>query len=126
MIKTKKRIFLSLLISIKLSGFLVQAAQYCKYNETTCWPTIDDIQKLNETLNTTANRQLAWKGSESPRPSAVPINSAGDQPLYGLGNDTMKPLYVRTEEDRKNQCFMPFGDNPYVSEYCLASVRNTP
>ena len=70
-------------------------------------------------------RNLIWTGEGSPRVSAVPINSPGDQPLYGLGNKLMQPLYKRTEEDRANQCFLPLG-NPYISDYCLASVRNTP
>jgi ribonuclease T2 len=39
----------------------------------------------------------------------------------------MKPLYERTEQDRGNTCFQPIeSKNPYTSEYCLASVRNTP
>jgi hypothetical protein len=58
--------------------------------------------QLNNTLNPALMRQLVWNGTEFPRVSAVPITSVNDQPLYGLGTNSLKPLYQRTEKDRGN------------------------
>jgi len=65
---------------------------------------------------------------KDPRISAVPLRSEGDQPLYGLSKGGLKPLYVRNQSDRKNQCFVTTKPNGevYDSDFCKAAVRNTP
>eukprot|EP00128_Syssomonas_multiformis_P011734 Colp12_sorted_trinity150504_noHs@3484 len=99
------------------------ASEYC-HPGLSCWPNSTEVQALYDALDPSASRMFAWtKGT--PRIGAVPILSQNDQPLYGLGLNGMKPLYVRSETDRKNTCFLP-SSSPYVSEFCMAAIRNVP
>ncbi|TNV81423.1 hypothetical protein FGO68_gene14355 [Halteria grandinella] len=102
------------------------AKTFCKPSNTTCWPNSTEIDALKQSLGPSINRQLKWTNSSQPRVTAVPINSASDQPLYGLSqNASLDPVYVRSQVDLGNTCFQPDASR-YISTFCLASVRNYP
>jgi hypothetical protein len=100
MLKTK--VIRSVLLSVGLASILTK--DYCKPGQS-CWPSDKDIQELSNLLDPTFERILSWSGGNNPRISSVPFNSTGDQPLYGLGTKSMKPIYTRSEEDSRNTCF---------------------
>lgn len=56
-------------------------------------------------MDPSIKRNLSWAGGDNPRVSSVPIDSEGDQPLYGLGVNGLKPVYERSEIDRANICY---------------------
>eukprot|EP00756_Hemistasia_phaeocysticola_P033317 Hpha_TRINITY_DN16459_c2_g1::TRINITY_DN16459_c2_g1_i4::g.162890::m.162890 len=105
----------------------VEGVIHCKPDEASCWPTDAEIALFISELDPAAKRELRWYGEPYARPSPFPINSTGDQPLYGLGFDTLKPLYVRNGSDLEHQCFDPLGgDKVFDPEFCKAAVRNNP
>lgn len=85
------------LVPILLTCGIAWSKDYCIPHETSCWPTSDHIDKLTQALDTTAKRILSWSGLSQARVSAVPLGSPNDQPLYGLGEKGLKPVYVRGE-----------------------------
>mmetsp|Transcript_1443 Transcript_1443/g.3877 ORF Transcript_1443/g.3877 Transcript_1443/m.3877 type:complete len:567 (+) Transcript_1443:192-1892(+) len=91
---------------------------YCREGDT-CWPTAGDWAALEKLLDPGAERHLEWFGQPSPRPSAVPEESDGDQPLYGAGVAGLRALYVRGGDGA--DCF-----DPDYTEFCNVSVRNNP
>eukprot|EP00756_Hemistasia_phaeocysticola_P029253 Hpha_TRINITY_DN16219_c1_g1::TRINITY_DN16219_c1_g1_i2::g.12379::m.12379 len=104
----------------------VQGTPRCKPGDT-CWPSSAEITALESKLDPSAQRILKWDGAPTPRVSAFPTGSPGDEPLYGLGETPMKPLYVRKASDLEHHCFDPIGsDDHFKPEFCNASVRNNP
>ena len=101
----------------------VLGKQYCKRGQP-CWPTQAEIEGLTASFDPTAKRSLWWQGLPHPRISGVPLNSPGDQPLYGAGI-ALKPVYTETEADRAGTCFLP-AENPFSPMYCLISARGSP
>eukprot|EP00756_Hemistasia_phaeocysticola_P013693 Hpha_TRINITY_DN15295_c3_g5::TRINITY_DN15295_c3_g5_i1::g.68443::m.68443 len=107
-------------------AWAVEGAPRCKPGDE-CWPSSAEIAELESQLDPSAKRILEWKGNPSPRVSAFPTGSPGDQPLYGLGETPMKPLYVRQASDQEHQCYDLIGKDEYFApEFCNASVRNNP
>jgi ribonuclease T2 len=100
------------------------AHAYCARGQS-CWPSTADVAALTRQLDPSASRMLSWAGGSAPRVSAVPINSPNDQPLYGAGAKSMQPVYTEEASDRSGTCFVPSA-SPFVTEYCLISVRNNP
>eukprot|EP00899_Mesostigma_viride_P002453 jgi/Mesvir1/12208/Mv00437-RA.1 len=87
-----------------------------------CWPSAADISALRLMLNPEANRTLAWAGPGHPYPTAIPIYSPNDQPMYGYGVGGLEPIYVETSADERGTCFR---DN-FAVPYCKVTVRNGP
>jgi ribonuclease T2 len=98
---------------------------YCQRNES-CWPTVEEVTAFYNQLDPDHNRSLYWTAGE-PRTCAVPLQSPGEQPLYGFGGSGLQPLYGRTEMDENHTCFATLPDGkPYISDVCLAGIRNSP
>jgi hypothetical protein len=107
---------------------LVLSNEYCKVNETSCWPTQSEIKALNDSLTPTALRNLSWSGGVTPQVSAIPFAAdfTNTQPLYGLGLTGLKALYVRTDADLVSGCFETKSSKTFVTDFCLAAIRNNP
>lgn len=100
----------------------MQQGEACCQPGYSCWPTAADVTSLSEALGPNETRQLSWKGPGHPRVCAVPVQSPGDQPLYGLGAKHLDPIYVEPAQDAGTPCFV----DGHVTTFCLASVRNVP
>ena len=116
----------------------------CQRSNNTCWPTDSEIADLFEKLDPNAERTLITKPFSSIFPCAIPIESAGQQPLYGgtkertittcsslfkyyiyisfhiLAGKSLLPLYVESEGDRNGTCFV----RDFAPTYCLVSTRS--
>ena len=75
---------------------------------------------MNKTLDPSLKRILKRGLATDPYPTAIPFFST--EPLYGLGVNGLKPLYVRSDAELGNDCL----DSTKITEFCLASVRNNP
>eukprot|EP00899_Mesostigma_viride_P028583 jgi/Mesvir1/890/Mv17454-RA.1 len=87
-----------------------------------CWPSAADIATLRLKLSPDMNRTLAWAGPGNPYPTAVPMYSPGDQPMYGYGVNGLEPIYVETRADERGTCFK----DGFTVPYCMVTVRNGP
>lgn len=99
---------------------------YCQPGDS-CWPTAAELAKLYNSLDPSLKRTLSWNSSSlGPKVSAVPFASPDKQPLYGLGVDGLKPLYVATKRDLRTNCFQAIPGGVYLSEFCQAATRSSP
>ena len=88
------------------------------FQDQPCWPKDSEIAALNATLDPKISRVLKRGLETDPYPTAIPISST--EPLYGLGFNGLKGLYVRT--DLTNNCDITTN----LNEFCLANVKNNP
>lgn len=96
-----------------------QYPNFCKPGEN-CWPSDSELQALSDALNPDQIRNLTWPGGDSPRTSAVPFGSPGNQPLFGM-TDNLKPLYV-ADPNARPDCYV----GKLGSDFCKQSTRNLP
>ena len=92
---------------------------YCTRSNSTCWPTKQNLSELYSQLNPSQQRRLVWQGEGYPRVCAVPLGSAMEQPLYGVGEE-IAPLALSEEEGVT--CF----EGGVKSLFCALTVRNQP
>jgi len=100
-----------------------------------CWPTDTEIEDLEKLLDPSLDRSGLYRIDDSapadggsPYPSAIPIFSGGDQPLYGFGDiKDLKPLYVNVQSTREDECFVNSSFlKPENRDICFVSTRNSP
>lgn len=99
-------------------------ASFCTPGDKECWPDDRTILYLMNALNPSIRRRLSWPGNSVPQALAIPLAS-NNQPLYGLGEHYLRPLYVRDPMEARRFCFLPLAD-PNLSHSCLASTRHAP
>jgi ribonuclease T2 len=73
-------------------------------------------------LDPALNRALYWTGPPAPLPSAIPIDSPDNQPLYGWGARGLAPLY----EHNVSWIGTCFANAQSAPPECLAALRNNP
>jgi ribonuclease T2 len=119
----------------------VPRRQHCSPHEP-CWPTAAEVEELRQLLDPALQRSLRWDGCpplqdpalcqtdqnrrQFPLPSAIPVASPWDQPLYGLASyntviEPLSPLWVKDQDNHGPPCYEPVAEDRDV---CLASTRN--
>jgi ribonuclease T2 len=121
---SKSPLFLFYLFLTASTIAFADSVHVCTPSDASCWPTDSEVQALRELLEPNLNRTYFYVGG--PPIGAVPFldtrEDGGIQPLYGLGETGLDPLYVRDVADiRSGRCFTETFD-----EFCLSSSRNNP
>ncbi|GHJ89049.1 hypothetical protein NliqN6_5451 [Naganishia liquefaciens] len=108
----------------------VPAHNWCTPEDSSCWPTNEEIEQLEQELNPEEPRLgLQWNGFPQPQPAPVPTGSDNNQSFYGLGSTPsgLKALYHYDDmEEMKRPCFTAFTDPKTfnnVSDMCKAAVH---
>jgi ribonuclease T2 len=119
MLWVKTAILLPGAIALEASTLPPQYPDFCKPGDD-CWPSATELEALSDALNPEQVRDLTWPGGDSPRTSAVPYGSPGNQPLFGM-TANLKPVYV-AEAGAKPNCY----SGKLGNEFCKQSTRNLP
>jgi len=103
----------------------------CQRGET-CWPTQEEVQDLFNSLNPEMNRTFGtWQPGDT-RITAVPFiageggQNVNEQPLYGLAQNQMDPVYYFDAEEPEACFTQTLVGGEETRDVCYAATRNMP
>jgi ribonuclease T2 len=100
------------------------SAEYCSRSQA-CWPTTAEIMELYTAMDPHADRKVVY--ANTTYPSAVPIYSPNNQPLYGFtGGASLQPLYYASSQISSSSSGLCFTPSAEKRPECLSATRNNP